>query len=75
MERTAKRYSSLQCIRNTRENSIAIDILTVKLQISHDCIYSQTHPAGTIQRDNAFRIGKKLGEKLRPLVVVFSTQS
>ena len=48
--------------------------MTNKLQINHDCIYSQTNPAGVIQIDNAFRIGKKFGEKPRPLVVCFSAQ-
>ena len=56
------------------DSVIATDIMTNKLQISHDCLYSQTNPAGTIQIDNAYRIGKKLGEKPRPLVISFSTQ-
>ena len=45
-----------------------------KLHIAQDCIHSQTNPTGNILIDNAFRIGKKLGEKPRPLVVVFNTQ-
>ena len=48
--------------------------MTNKLQINQECMYSQTNPASTIQIDNAFRIGKKLGEKLRSLVVGVSTQ-
>ena len=61
-------------VQGKLESDIAIDILNNKLHIAQDCIHSQTNPTGNILMDNAFRIGKKLGEKPRPLVVVFNTQ-
>ena len=60
-------------IQGKLESDIAIDILNNKLHTTQDYIHSQTKPAGTIQIGNAFKIGKKLGEKPRPLIVV-STQ-
>ena len=57
------------------EEKGVIDILINSLQIDSSLIYSDSNRNGMIQVDNAYRIGKKLNGKQRPLVVSLTQQS
>ena len=56
------------------DEGVAVNEMTNNLRIKTDLIYSDSNQGGQIKIDNVFRMGKRLSEKYRPLVVSLTTQ-